>query len=637
MDHAPFIFRDGQKAATLNELAEISIKANDSLYHLSNGHFEDWLRHIGLPELAQRVQMHKIANRETIEQFGWFLLEIGRETKTVDWQLKGLQYVWSHFLTNAPDLILNHLHQLQTQVKKLDRPDRHAVFFGVFNAGKSTLINALLGRELLFSHANRATGVITHIRFGEHSEAFAWLQANDEITQHSFQLGELDSYTKLDFTAGLPQIPSNIASVLIQLPTPSILQSWTLVDTLGLRDNEAFSDRTYLALDNADLGIAVLDATQLLSEDEAEAIEYVQMLLQGNLIVVINQCDRVNPKELPLLQEFVTAQLPDLGNPLIGKESVLLTAALPTLKGEGDRGISEIYTWLERFGASKTADQAILLARLGRLQHYAEQGVQALTRHQSELGAQMQAQKNMIAKKFTDSLTQFDQSIFQARQKLNNIQQNLSNNQEHFVESVTTNVRQLMNHTDAWQDQQKLQSCFTDALQAQTNQVNHAVTKALISIHATPSQFHLGTDRANFEIPEDYAAIIGGAVGGFVGLFFGGATFSIGIAAGSWLGKSFFGKDIKAETITSMRVAARRLYIPVSKQLSDYIYQVNDFLNTYAREQRPQKLDDEQLQIWQQEYQALNEALQRLQELQQQTKVFADSIIINKLRQENQK
>jgi hypothetical protein len=55
----------------------------------------------------------------------------------------------------------------------LQRPERRITFFGVFKAGKSTILNALVGRDILPTRANRATGVVTRLSYSV--KADAWL------------------------------------------------------------------------------------------------------------------------------------------------------------------------------------------------------------------------------------------------------------------------------------------------------------------------------------------------------------------------------------------------------------------------------------------------------------------------------
>lgn len=64
--------------------------------------------------------------------------------------------------------------EFQSQLKRLEK---QVAFFGVFKAGKSTLLNAMLGSPLLPSRANRATGVLTKVSYSNRITA--------TVTRHS--------------------------------------------------------------------------------------------------------------------------------------------------------------------------------------------------------------------------------------------------------------------------------------------------------------------------------------------------------------------------------------------------------------------------------------------------------------------
>jgi hypothetical protein len=59
------------------------------------------------------------------------------------------------------------LSSLKTALKKATSPRFEVVFAGAFSAGKSMLINALLGQELLYSSEGHATGTECYIEYSE--------------------------------------------------------------------------------------------------------------------------------------------------------------------------------------------------------------------------------------------------------------------------------------------------------------------------------------------------------------------------------------------------------------------------------------------------------------------------------------
>jgi len=69
-----------------------------------------------------------------------------------------------------PSLRTQDIPSVQTSLRKVISPTFEIVFAGAFSAGKSMLINALLGRELLYSAEGHATGTECYIAYAEPSE-----------------------------------------------------------------------------------------------------------------------------------------------------------------------------------------------------------------------------------------------------------------------------------------------------------------------------------------------------------------------------------------------------------------------------------------------------------------------------------
>ena len=53
----PFVFRNGQRASTVGDLAALCKQSPaDAIYHLMGGHFEPWLSYIGRNDLAETAR-----------------------------------------------------------------------------------------------------------------------------------------------------------------------------------------------------------------------------------------------------------------------------------------------------------------------------------------------------------------------------------------------------------------------------------------------------------------------------------------------------------------------------------------------------------------------------------------------------
>ncbi len=147
------------------------------------------------------------------------------------------------------------------------------VFVGPFSSGKSSVINALLGDEVLRVGPTPTTDRITILRYGEEPQ----------------------------------QITSGDETVTLFHPSP-LLQKVSFVDTPGLesvfQEHEAITRRF---LHRSDLVFLVMLATQAMT---ARNVEYLKTLEQygKKVIILVNQADLLTVEERQTVKEYVLAQ-----------------------------------------------------------------------------------------------------------------------------------------------------------------------------------------------------------------------------------------------------------------------------------------------------------------------------------------
>jgi replication fork clamp-binding protein CrfC len=106
--------------------------------------------------------------------------------------LKEQVYSLTQFVQQEPSLACCDLIPTQTSLKKAISPKFEIVFAGAFSAGKSMLINALLGRELLYSAEGHATGTECKIEYAHPDEEKVVLTflSEAEVREQVFSLCE---------------------------------------------------------------------------------------------------------------------------------------------------------------------------------------------------------------------------------------------------------------------------------------------------------------------------------------------------------------------------------------------------------------------------------------------------------------
>ena len=168
------------------------------------------------------------------------------------------------------------------------------MFVGRYSTGKSTIINALLGKELLPSSPIPTTKAITYL--SNSKEAYLYSeQKNGEIIKHK-SIGELANLNNKDIGSAV-----RITFSYPEFPFSGV----TFIDTPGLEDTDKkTSQLTIDAIPSADALIVLLEANYLQSRVE---FDFISSLMKDDrerrLIIVINKIDACPNEANKLIKE----------------------------------------------------------------------------------------------------------------------------------------------------------------------------------------------------------------------------------------------------------------------------------------------------------------------------------------------
>lgn len=162
----------------------------------------------------------------------------------------------------------------------LDTPLTVAVL-GEFNAGKSTLINAFVGEEMVAMGVLPTTSHVNVIRYGPRRVA-RWTKRDGAVEEIPYaEAGRL-----------VKQAPDQIARLEFCFPHPD-LRSIHFWDTPGFNaPDDAHEARAQEALRTADAVVWMIDANQALTMTEFERLATIPSRRE-KLLVVLNKVDRL--------------------------------------------------------------------------------------------------------------------------------------------------------------------------------------------------------------------------------------------------------------------------------------------------------------------------------------------------------
>lgn len=174
--------------------------------------------------------------------------------------------------------------------KKCDEPFT-LVVLGDFKRGKSTIINALLGKKLAPVNVAPETYTINEISYGEEASVEAVLMNGERIPL------DISDITRDKIEPLMAALPDKIDYLDIRDDAP-ILKDVRIVDTPGLSDLDDLDRQVTEYLVNADAIIYVASALLPFSESEQMfLVSHVQPQRFGMLYVLVNMIDALSCRE----------------------------------------------------------------------------------------------------------------------------------------------------------------------------------------------------------------------------------------------------------------------------------------------------------------------------------------------------
>jgi GTPase SAR1 family protein len=181
---------------------------------------------------------------------------------------------------------------------KFQESQFYLVFLGQFKRGKTTLLNALLGVDLLPTGVLPLTSIVTIVRYG--GEACGRVEFLDgHIRQVPLQ--ELPNFVT---ERGNPRNRKRVAQVEVTYPAAGLADGLCLVDTPGI--GSVFEHNTQISygfVPQADAAIFVFSPESPLSQLELQFLHHIRAHVE-RIFFVLNKADQVNDSERNEILEF---------------------------------------------------------------------------------------------------------------------------------------------------------------------------------------------------------------------------------------------------------------------------------------------------------------------------------------------
>lgn len=182
---------------------------------------------------------------------------------------------------------------------RLEDQSLEIAVFGRVSSGKSSLLNAILGEEILPVGVTPITAVPTRIRYNDAPLLSVWYAGRLPETLEIRRLAEFAS------EHGNPNNEKRVTRMVVHLPSARLREGVTLVDTPGLGSLATTGASETLAyLPNCDLGVVLIDAGSTITHGDLETI---QALYRAGIPVqvLLSKADLLSPEDRERMLAYI--------------------------------------------------------------------------------------------------------------------------------------------------------------------------------------------------------------------------------------------------------------------------------------------------------------------------------------------
>ena len=189
-----------------------------------------------------------------------------------------------------------YIQQLKATYSNLRHNKFRLLVLGDMKRGKSTLINALVGENLLPSDVNPCTALLTVLRYGKNKQVIIHFKDNraETLDLDTFKQKYTIAPNEAKLLAAQNQLAfPEVAYAVIEYPLPLLQEGLEIVDSPGLNDTEARNELTLQHIYSCHAVLFLFKASQPCTLDERR---YLRNHLQSRDITtffVINAWDEI--------------------------------------------------------------------------------------------------------------------------------------------------------------------------------------------------------------------------------------------------------------------------------------------------------------------------------------------------------
>jgi GTPase SAR1 family protein len=392
-------------------------------------------------------------------------------------------------------------------VPKLLAERFHLVVVGEFNHGKTTMVNALVGRDILPTGVTPTTAVIHHILHAP--EPYARVVREDE-SRETVPFDTLKEWVATENAETVAR-QSKVSYLEIGLPSKLLEDQIVLVDTPGVNDlSHQRADITYSYIPRSDAVLFLLDAGQLLKESERVFLfEKLLAKSRDKIIFVVTKADIWTPEERVQGMAYVTRELGKLVKepvifPVKAEQYLMASSAGDGANAKADSGVEPLLDHLSHFLAEERG-RILLDHALGEgiaVADLLEKGVLAKRRALSFTREELDRRVGYLKAEREGQIRTIDQRRSAIREEIGAIKAWAKRDLQNFSADAIRQIPKVVDEAESSEVKEHLgaflEATFKDWAKAETTEIATALeaiaerTVALLSSDAHDSARRLG-------------------------------------------------------------------------------------------------------------------------------------------------
>lgn len=192
------------------------------------------------------------------------------------------------------------------------------IVMGTFTNGKSTIINALIGKRVLPESMTPSTAILSYIRYGQNDDVIVYFNDGHSETMSSSDFFNQYKYTIQDTAecraTGTVKRFSNVKDSVVYSDRPLLKNGVQIVDSPGLEDKDCATRITLQAASNANAIIytGAVPSGGFNQNDNAFFESNFEKKHLNNVFFLFNKADFYDDSDLQVIKDYVKVQLQEV-------------------------------------------------------------------------------------------------------------------------------------------------------------------------------------------------------------------------------------------------------------------------------------------------------------------------------------